>query len=235
MVRNFCRPLFSLLPIQSRHTTQHSCPAACVLPLLPPHVPDPSISDLALNEFATAPENGKGFYKTNYSWGSHPNSECANDTLNAFRRLAMAFPQITLHMHVGFAGRQPGTMVGAVATLQAHALPSNVVLAPHLNAMGVLDDAVLEKEPVGALFLAGVGVDDWNAKQKLLNVPLASLEPKVRSAFGAQVKRSYAANTAKGKARPWLVVDAALPSHALQVAEDAEYAEVSAITSLLGQ
>ena len=199
------------------------------------HTSDQRFAADAVIVMHRAPENGKNFYKTNYSWGSHPNSECANDTLHAFKRLAVAFPQITLHLHVGLAGRQPSTMGGAVATLKAHAFPSNVVLAPHLNVMGMLDDAVLETESVGALFLAGAEADEWNANQKLLNVPLASLEPEVRSAFGAQVKRSYAANAANGQARPWLVVDAALPSDSLGSAEDAEFAEVKAITSLLGQ
>lgn len=174
-----------------------------------------------------APENGRAFFKSNFT---EPNSECANDTLNAFSALAKAFPQITLHLHVGVAGRTPRNMAPALAALERMGKPANIMLAPHVNVMrGPSNGAVLKTHPVGAMFLASEAADEWNAGAKVLSVPLATLTATERSTMAAQVKRSLAANAAEGLARPWLVVDAALPTSA----EDAEYGEVAVIEAML--
>lgn len=158
---------------------------------------------------------------------------CVNDTLQAFKHIAAAFPKITMHLHVGVAGRPPTYMGAALVTLDLLGHPPNIVLAPHLSVMGPADEALLKHHPVGALFLAGAEADEWNAGQQLLNVPLASLNSSVLAAMGDKISTSFAANSAKAVAPPWLVVDAAMPAHALEAAEDAEYAEVSAIESML--
>ncbi len=84
--------------------------------------------------------------------------------------IAAAFPKITMHLHVGVAGRPPTYMGAALVTLDLLGHPPNIVLAPHLSVMGPGDEALLKHHPVGALFLAGAEADDEPTHQKELLV-----------------------------------------------------------------
>ena len=163
---------------------------------------------------------------------TEPTAACANDTLQAFKTLAADFPKITLHLRVGAAGRQPGSLLAGIATLDLLNHPPNILLAPHLAATGS-DTPMLKHQPVGMLFVAGEKADEWNAQPKLQNVPLAALSGQALETIGTHIFTSYTTNAGKSMARPWLVVDASMPTYALEATEDAEYAEVAIIESML--
>lgn len=136
-----------------------------------------------------------------------------------------------LHLRVGAAGRQPSSILGGIDLLDRLGHPPNIMLAPHLAAM--TEEPLLKRQPVGMLFVAGATADEWNAGLKLQNAPLAGLSRQALETISGHISTSYTTNAAKSLARPWLVVDASLPQHALEAAEDAEYAEASTIESML--
>jgi hypothetical protein len=136
-----------------------------------------------------------------------------------------------LHLRVGAAGRQPSSLLGGIDLLDRLGHPPNIMLAPHLAAM--TEEPLLKRQPVGMLFVAGATADEWNAGLKLQNAPLAGLSRQALETISGHISTSYTTNAAKSLARPWLVVDASLPQHALEAAEDAEYAEASTIESML--
>lgn len=162
---------------------------------------------------------------------TEPVGACFNDTLRAFQRIAGEFPNITLHLRVGAAGRQPSGLVVGVATLDLLGHPPNIMLAPHLAVMSPTEP-VLHIQPVGMLFVAGAAADEWNGLT-LQNAPLAALGSQALETIGGHISTAYATNAAKSLARPWLVVDASMPTYALEATEDAEYAEVAVIESML--
>eukprot|EP01043_Picozoa_sp_COSAG02_P047228 COSAG02_NODE_4504_length_5285_cov_2.849402_3_plen_111_part_00 len=106
------------------------------------------------------------------------------------------------------------------------------MLAPHLAVVEPADP-VLHVQPVGMLFVAGAVMDEWNGGFKLQNAPLAGLSSQALEAIGGNIATSYKTSAAKSLTRPWLVVDASMPTYALEDTENAEYAEVAAIESML--
>ena len=83
------------------------------------------------------------------------------------------------------------------------------------------------------LFVAGAAVDEWNGGCKLQNAPLAGLSTQALESISGNIATSYKTNAAKSLARPWLVADASMPTYGLEATENAEYAEVAAIESML--
>ena len=137
-------------------------------------------------------------------------------------------------MRVGAAGRQPSELFGGVATLDLLGHPPNIMLAPHVAAMSAVEP-LLHHQPVGMLFVAGAAADQWNAQARLQNAPLAGLSSEALEKISGHISTSYVTNAAKSLARPWLVVDASMPTYALEATEDAEYGEVAAIESMLAK
>lgn len=164
---------------------------------------------------------------------TEPTAACAMDTVLAFKHLAIKFPWITMHLHVGLPGRHPSSILEAGATLDLLGHPPNIMLAPSLAAIGNPDKTIMQRHPIGTLFVAGAEVDKWNARVQLHNMPLARLNATERDAIGQTILRSYAANSAKHLSKPWVVIGASMPAFALECTENAEYAEVSVIESML--
>ena len=95
------------------------------------------------------------------------------------------------------------------------------MLAPHVAAMSAVEP-LLHHQPVGMLFVAGAAADQWNAQARLQNAPLAGLSSEALEKISGHISTSYVTNAAKSLARPWLVVDASMPTYALEATEDAE-------------
>jgi hypothetical protein len=161
--------------------------------------------------------------------------QCQYDTRAALASLAKAFPTIEFHLQT------IKTQNGHNATVELAAMGSlmNMKIAAHVGDAVVHESLTPWLPPpqlVGSLFVAAPSYDDDNAQSTIWHEPAHYATSAPLNTLSASDKNSFTSVLKLRSRGTWVIVDASMPWASLEglnAAEDAEFAEVSEVESML--